>query len=310
MKKNRTMRAAALLLALTLMTSCFVGGTFAKYTTSDTAEDTARVAQWGIEVLASGNLFGTDYAKNSTDATSDRIVAATSESVSSTSGDIVAPGTKNTVGFTAAITGTPEVSYKVSAYNPGVIKDIFLGKGDWGILVKATGLNAASDVSTLYVLDGTYKLATNPYDPDETYYELHDAVSVEGDDYYPIKWTVANTASAFEGFGAVDTTGKNLIEVVALMVAGLNGKTGEAKESAKGSYVLTWDWPFEQGANDAEKLKNNKMDTILGNLFAGNADAIVVYKESSATNYGTPAEDTNYCLDIKFSFALAVEQTD
>ena len=31
MKKNRTMRVAALLLALTLMTSCFVGGTFAKY---------------------------------------------------------------------------------------------------------------------------------------------------------------------------------------------------------------------------------------------------------------------------------------
>ena len=45
-KKNRTLRAAVLMLALVLITSCFVGGTFAKYVTSGEAGDNARVAKW------------------------------------------------------------------------------------------------------------------------------------------------------------------------------------------------------------------------------------------------------------------------
>ena len=44
-KKNRTLRAAVLMLALVLITSCFVGGTFAKYVTSGDAGDNARVAK-------------------------------------------------------------------------------------------------------------------------------------------------------------------------------------------------------------------------------------------------------------------------
>ena len=87
MKKNRTMRAAALLLALTLMTSCFVGGTFAKYTTSSTGEDSARVAYWGFNngaTLALDNLFANSY---STD-------------VESKNGDdVIAPGTAGSASF-------------------------------------------------------------------------------------------------------------------------------------------------------------------------------------------------------------------
>mgnify|MGYP002508629535 CR=1 FL=1 len=54
-------RFVAMLLVLVLMTSCFVGGTFAKYTTADSASDTARVAKWGITVSTSGTLFGKFY---------------------------------------------------------------------------------------------------------------------------------------------------------------------------------------------------------------------------------------------------------
>lgn len=86
MKKNRTMRAAALLLALTLMTSCFVGGTFAKYTSSATGEDSARVAYWGFgdtSTLNLGGLFSTDYTD-----------------VKSKNGDdVIAPGTKGSATF-------------------------------------------------------------------------------------------------------------------------------------------------------------------------------------------------------------------
>ena len=48
MKKNRAMRLAALMLVLVMMTSCFVGGTFAKYTTSIGGVAEARVAYWGF----------------------------------------------------------------------------------------------------------------------------------------------------------------------------------------------------------------------------------------------------------------------
>lgn len=63
LKNNRTMRAAVLLLALVLITSCFVGGTFAKYVTDGLAMDHARVAKWGVTVTAhaTGDVFAEKY---------------------------------------------------------------------------------------------------------------------------------------------------------------------------------------------------------------------------------------------------------
>ena len=59
------MRVAGLLLALVLVTSCFVGGTFAKYVTSGGGTDHARVAKFGVTVKATGNdtMFATQYDK-------------------------------------------------------------------------------------------------------------------------------------------------------------------------------------------------------------------------------------------------------
>ena len=56
MKKNRTMRIAVLMLALSLLTCCFVGSTFAKYTSSASGSSTATVAKWSI------NVEGTEIA--------------------------------------------------------------------------------------------------------------------------------------------------------------------------------------------------------------------------------------------------------
>lgn len=99
--KNKFMRAATLLMALTLMTSCFVGGTFAKYTTSATSQDTARVAHWGFNNAATiniENLFQTSYDQNVNGYA-----------------DVIAPGTTNskTFQFTYDQTNTayPEVAY-------------------------------------------------------------------------------------------------------------------------------------------------------------------------------------------------------
>ena len=55
-KKNVLMRSAGLLLALVLVTSCFVGSTFAKYTVSESGFDTARVAKFGVNIEANGTM--------------------------------------------------------------------------------------------------------------------------------------------------------------------------------------------------------------------------------------------------------------
>ena len=51
------MRVAGLLLALVLVTSCFVGGTFAKYVTGNYGEDNARVAKFGVAVQGTSDMF-------------------------------------------------------------------------------------------------------------------------------------------------------------------------------------------------------------------------------------------------------------
>ena len=103
MKKTKLMRAALLLLVLTLVTSCFVGGTFAKYTTSAEGSDTARVAKWGVKITANGATFAKEYDSG----------VATKTVLSADDSKVVAPGTKGDM-VKMTITGTPEVAVSVN----------------------------------------------------------------------------------------------------------------------------------------------------------------------------------------------------
>ncbi len=108
MKKNYLSRIGAFLLMSTMITSCFVGSTFAKYTSQGEGGDTARVAKWGVEVVVEGdNLFSNSYSK---DDLNSKIVGDTVVS----SEAVVAPGTRGTFNK-ISITGTPEVAVKVTA---------------------------------------------------------------------------------------------------------------------------------------------------------------------------------------------------
>lgn len=107
-KKNFAIKAAVLMLALVLITSCFVGGTFAKYVTSGSGSDTARVAKFGVTINANGTMFAKEYA---TDA---QTVGTITQSVVSSNDDkLVAPGTKGDMAK-MTLTGTPEVAVKVT----------------------------------------------------------------------------------------------------------------------------------------------------------------------------------------------------
>lgn len=105
MKKNIAMRVAAFLFILTMISTCAFATTFAKYTTSKSADDTARVAKFGVVINATGDkaMFKDVYSNG----TKDTVDANGTYKV-------VAPGTKvdNAVVFT--VTGTPEVSVKLT----------------------------------------------------------------------------------------------------------------------------------------------------------------------------------------------------
>ena len=110
MKKNKILRLASVMLMLCLITTCAISGTFAKYTTSGTAGDTARVAKWGVEVdvTAQDALFEVKYENEEvigTTAVGDGWSVVASE-------DVIAPGT--TGELDVSLTGSPEVAVKVT----------------------------------------------------------------------------------------------------------------------------------------------------------------------------------------------------
>lgn len=104
MKRNSATKVAGVMAALTLATSCFAGGTLAKYVTSATGGDQARVAKFGVEITANGDAFATSYNGEG--------LNASSVTVKSDNDKLVAPGTSGSV-TAATISGTPEVMVEV-----------------------------------------------------------------------------------------------------------------------------------------------------------------------------------------------------
>ena len=140
MKKNRSMRLAVVLLALTLITTCFVSGTFAKYTSSTAVSGSATVAQWDIEIngldittaTQTFDLFAT--IKDSDGNTEDEVAT-----------DLIAPGTSGS--FTLEIENKSEVDAKYTLALSENANDVPLefrvGTGAWTSDISTLGVTAA-----------------------------------------------------------------------------------------------------------------------------------------------------------------------
>lgn len=116
MKKGVFPRIAAVLMILTLFSTCVISGTFAKYVTEGSTTATARVAKWGVKIEASptdesGAPFKNSYATNGevTNLKGEKIENA----VLSTTGAVVAPGTSGGLGA-INVSGTPEVAVNIA----------------------------------------------------------------------------------------------------------------------------------------------------------------------------------------------------
>lgn len=288
MKKSRLL---ATLLVMTMLSTCIISGTFAKYTTSDSGSDSARVAKWGVTALVSGNLFGEKYENDVIKETSTKAEVA----VSATGTNVVAPGTKNETGVTISVSGMPEVSNKVTLGSTAASnKDIYLKAASYATMVKAEGVTADNFADgTYYTLSsGTYTKAT-AYATSTTYYEAHDAVTVAAD-YYPVAWTVTGNGGG---------TYTNVAAMVSALQTAFNSGSTDNKPNVAidKNATITWAWAFST---------NDGADTILGNIIAADADAVPVKTSDTGATYKTLTATTDYCTDVAFNYSVTVEQTD
>lgn len=337
MKKNKALRAASALLVLTLLTTSIIGGTFAKYTTSDSATDTARVAKFGVLVTVSGSLFADSYKETPVTDNTATVIAHNRSTASGNvhdGDDIVAPGTKNNAGITFGLSGKPEVStkvkYEVDKTDSKDYSNIWLADGEYGVMVEAQD-TTGEKVKGYYTKDisaNTYSYISdenaignnsNKYykyerivELSNTSYKDTDGRHVSGK-YYPIIWEHkignATVATKVHSLGDLDAA----IEVIQSSCAP-NIDLGTVANS---DVVIAWEWPFEDSGNSVV----DGCDTVLGNLIAGTevvkmgADNAVTAITLDATTVpgvtnAKVGNDTVACLTAAYNVALTVEQVD
>ena len=121
-KRSSMMVRLVAVLAVTMMfTMCFVGGTFAKYTSSATGTNSATVAKWDIKVggtnIATNDTFTFDLFKTIKDSNG----TADETDMSPVDGTIIAPGTRGSFDIVikndSQVNATYAIDYTVTNTN-------------------------------------------------------------------------------------------------------------------------------------------------------------------------------------------------
>ena len=111
MKRNKLFLLGLFVVFAAVLSLSLVSSTFAKYTSSGDAADSARVAKWGVTVQVTGDdAFGEKY-DNAIAASGTKVVSVNA-SDDSVEDNVLAPGTNGTLGG-IIISGTPEVMVTV-----------------------------------------------------------------------------------------------------------------------------------------------------------------------------------------------------
>lgn len=106
-RSSMMVRLVAVLAVTMMFTMCFVGGTFAKYTSSATGTDSATVAKWSFKVgetdIATTDTFAFDLFKTVKDTG-----GADEADINPADGSIIAPGTQGS--FDLVLTNASQVT--------------------------------------------------------------------------------------------------------------------------------------------------------------------------------------------------------
>lgn len=318
MKKNKTLRAAGILFLATMLTTCMTAGTFAKYTTSDSAKDSARVAKFGVTVTADGSLFGEEYAGkeggNKPISFSGDEHTGTVQ-VFETGENVVAPGTKNDTGLGFVISGKPEVDVEINTtVDIDKVKTVYLRKGSYAVMSKLNNVTEENFVpESVYVKESdSYKHPTE-YAADAEYYKAGDKLSFNDYNYNPIIYQYQDkTGTHFQAYDDL----KNLCDAINKDNPGItcDGTYKANTDIETCTRTLTWYWLIsnpESPYSPKDPLKDAK-DTILGDIAAGR---IVVKTTDDGATYSpveaaTDESKGDYNLTVSFNMAVTVDQID
>lgn len=340
MKKNKFMRLASGLLVGTLLTTCAISGTFAKYTTQDAAEDSARVAKWGVELQIMGSLYGDAYVAGAKDDSVPTLYS-TDDSVSvynkNEDKNVVAPGTKSDAGLTFKLNGTPEVDSKLLVEME--IENIFLKAGTYGVMIAATNVTEQNfkNLGDLYTEAGGVYTIADDWAENTDYYTLEDAVTYDKI-YYPVVYNLTGsdlkTTNTNDNATDKDTL-KAIADSIEFKLTGANAKGVQVSgdfskytysfesvvyptnadlgdETQLSDVNLSWDWHFtDEDGVDGDEISNDPqdgLDTILGNL---QADIEVVKLDTNGVDFTNAlVEGDDYNLETSFMLDITVNQVD
>jgi hypothetical protein len=264
-KTNKTMRVAGGLLIATLLSTSIVSGTFAKYVTTGSASDSARVAKFGVVVTANGTLFSTTYLSKSGGNIPGGSATTGLTVKSSDTKKVVAPGTQNDTGLTFSITGTPEVDVKVQITATGT-NDIWLGAG-------------------------TYADMTTSSNATDTF-----AVS---EAYYPIVYTLKKNGSEVKS-GTLSEINTALESETTTYAAGTDLSS---TTNGVGTYTLTWKWAFgsDSGIDDVDRKDTLLGDLIAGTTITPDTNNAA---PASAEGLTASANSYNANVDAEFTITV------
>ena len=155
-RSSMMVRLVAVLAVVMMFTMCFVGGTFAKYTSSATGTDSATVAKWSFKVgetdIATTDTFTFDLFKTIKD--SDGINNETE--MNPVDGSIIAPGTQGSFDLVltnaSQVTAQYAIDYTVTNNNDIPVKFSVDGGTTW---TNDLADVAASDSTKLAANSGT-----------------------------------------------------------------------------------------------------------------------------------------------------------
>jgi len=291
------MRIAAVLLIVTLLSTCAISGTFAKYVAKADFEDSARVAKWGIKIETSGDLFSDKYVAEDEDyvAAGGEYSVKAFNSTDTQEGDkLVAPGTTSytyngdgevtDMGFTARLYGKPEVATRFKLDLTG-LEDVYMpfanGYTDYSVAVK-DGVEETFDL----IGPGAVSGLNNSY--------------VYG--YSPVKWDVKVTRVKDDG-----TKGRSIsLSEIAAQVAGQRfGELYEALFTADGISITDAKTVVEQVKQRG--LESMIMDKI-NQQFAGHGFrnlAIEIDNDHIILSMDfDPNENVNYLFEGGWTWAF------
>lgn len=205
MKRNVMMRLASFLLVAVLISTSAISGTYAKYVTEGSAQDSARVAKFGVTVTGTSTIFSDSYKHEATDYTENEKGAEITVQAGTEGTNVVAPGTYgNLVEF--ALAGTPEVDVKVT-YESTV--DL----AGWNLNGKVyyCPLTVTVEGTKLYGLDYTSEAAFEAAIKDaidghtKTYDTNTNLATVDGADALSVSWAWAYEGTDDKQTDAYDT---------------------------------------------------------------------------------------------------------